>query len=139
MKIKSGFVSNSSSCSFVLFGIGFQTWEEASQALGITEITLNRIPGCQCEVNRDNIKFCPNCGHPAWKDQKGDYGEKIQTAVEHRCHELNLTAMDYDGVYIGARVQGTGKQALDQLGKVNEQILKMFGIEAEFVNGEYFD
>jgi len=58
MKIRCGFVSNSSSSSFVVLGLRVPS-EKVEKILYKEE----RTQGCKCLLEKDNsYKFCPKCG-----------------------------------------------------------------------------
>jgi hypothetical protein len=65
MKIRSGFVSNSSSSSFVIIGVTSNWANRLAKAEGKNysqEPETKTVPGCECNAKRE--KFCPNCGAP---------------------------------------------------------------------------
>jgi hypothetical protein len=120
MKIRHGFVSNSSSTSFGLYGVYIADEEKLiGQLLGEPKVTKN--PGCPHEFNRETIKFCPECGKQAWDImvEKRD----LETVIEKYLKENNV-GLDLEqwnsgdsihcGFYIGIN--------LKQLGDVKDKI-----------------
>ena len=71
MKIRNGFVSNSSSSSFCVFGVNIGDDEKVKKFLkNVAKINIEdqKDQGCSHEFDRDNKKFCPECGQPAWEE-----------------------------------------------------------------------
>ncbi|MCK9458521.1 MAG: hypothetical protein M0R80_02610 [Proteobacteria bacterium] len=146
MKVRLGFVSNSSSSSFSIFGVQ-TTWDELTKVLfpDFKPEPDTQVPNCKHEFNRGNMKFCPECGVKSYRTVRGhkapDYEER-----EEKLNELGWVLYSEtdlgDGVYIGNNLKGRGgKRAavnrLDELKEVNEKMMALFGREADFFTGEY--
>jgi len=72
MKSRQGFVSNSSTTSFSVFGVYIKNEENfLNTLLGPKKVT--QTPGCTHELDREAVKFCPNCGAPAWIIDEEDW------------------------------------------------------------------
>ena len=100
MKLRHGFVSNSSSSSYCIFGVMADVYS-AAKALGVSLPEETSEPGCECKVDRTQGKFCPQCGKPllvTYKYTKSD----LQEFVESKCREIGW-CMESDGYewYIG--------------------------------------
>ena len=111
MKVRNGFVSNSSTSSFCVFGVqcGF---EELAKKLQVD------IP--------DEMKM-DGCYHSF------DHRQKV--CLELHCY--NDEYNDDDSVYVGCSVGGKGQEMIDELTTVNEAVKKFFGKEAETFEGTY--
>ncbi len=146
MKIRLGFVSNSSTSSFSIFGIE-TSWEELNKVLfpKFAPEPDKMVLNCSHEFDRTTMKFCPECGAAAFRKEYGrkkpDYEE-----LHKKIDELGWRLYDEtdlgNGVYIGNNLKGRGgKRAalkrLDELKEVNEKMMALFGREAEFFSGEY--
>jgi hypothetical protein len=84
MKIRHGFVSNSSTSSFscCLCGEEFTGWDASPSEFDcstcvnehimcnkhLEKLPPPRIKGCHHEFDRDNNAFCSQCGEEAWKE-----------------------------------------------------------------------
>ena len=84
MKIRNGYVSNSSTSSFVLVGF-FTNDDEVSLAEKLfgSEETFpkekppTRVRGCQHEES--DAKYCSQCGRPMWieKEYRDEYEDDV--------------------------------------------------------------
>ena len=90
MKIRNGFVSNSSSSSFVcdLCGEVYEGWDASpsdpsyectecenghvmcNEHLKDAKIEVRKTEACEHNFDRDKIKFCPECGTQAWDEEE---------------------------------------------------------------------
>ena len=83
MKIRSGFVSNSSTTSFAIYGVKIHGEEKVFKMLGgIKEKSEPEVCyECKHEFDRKNMKFCPDCGRSSkpivYEDEDIDYYEEI--------------------------------------------------------------
>jgi len=68
MKIRNGFVSNSSSTSFCVFGVYIKDPDALCNKL-MGEVKETKTAGCSHNIDRDKVKFCPDCGAKAWNIQ----------------------------------------------------------------------
>ena len=132
MKVRLGFVSNSSTSSFSIFGVQ-TTWKELNKVLfpDFQPEPDKKVPKCKHEFDRKKMKFCPECGVAAFNMVYG------RTAPDYEEREAKLSELGWvlysetdlgNGVYIGNNLKGRGgKRAavnrLDELKEVNEKML----------------
>ena len=138
MKIRQGFVSNSSTSSFCIFGVGFETVEDVVRALGLAPQKIN---GCDHEFDRTAAKFCPECGEPALVEED-EYD--LANRVEETCALHGLGFENYseecdseDQVFVGRYPGGVGQKLIDDMVAINKSCLELFGKEASLHSGEY--
>jgi len=84
MKIRNGFVSNSSSSSFCIIGVYFDDAKDALDKLSIEVET--KETDCECALDCDKLRpeganFCPSCGSKLFKETtEYDMREQLRTA-----------------------------------------------------------
>lgn len=85
MKIRQGFVSNSSSSSFCIIGVSGSGWiEQLAEAEGLYFEAFERemkpkirmIRGCNCNINTSKGKYCSECGKKIWIEEEIEVPEK---------------------------------------------------------------
>ena len=142
MKIRSGFVSNSSSSSFACFGIPLDTdskIEVFKKLVGyINKGTMKKI-NCIHEFTRDTFNFCPICGKKSWTiiDQDEDFKDGLDSFSPN--NELNRLGLEVitgwlddteETVYfLGVNLEDndkSGKETLDKINKANRIIMDSF-------------
>jgi len=138
MKTRQGFVSNSSSTSFSVFGImlkGDETDSLLDRVLGPVKTTKD--PGCSCDINRDEVKFCPVCGKPAWietteeRDDPCEYETEIEEKLGLEVISWNGGENCGEGTYIGKNLRYWSKELpaiekIEILGNVNNRLVELF-------------
>jgi len=130
MKIRNGFVSNSSSSSFCIMGVAISESELLPlylKAMGKDGSSTIK-PGCRCDIDRDAMKeqgydFCPKC--------RKDIFVEIETEIYEMCEELEL---DYaygesSDVYVGFSLEsGTGVESvIKKLKDAEKKLKELFG------------
>jgi hypothetical protein len=137
MKVRMGFVSNSSTSSFCIFGRYFDTFEEVVKAM---KIERQEIDGCEHTFDRVIMRFCPECGSAA-RVMEND--EDLSERIIATCESYGLEFMDKSyanyGLYIGWEISGKGQELIDNMNKTNTTVLKLFDKEASFYEGAYAD
>ena len=140
MKIRQGFVSNSSASSFCVYGVD-TTVNEAMKALLGREREETKTPGCEHEFDREASKFCSDCGAEAWNVEEEYWGE---CDLEEEADKKGLYSYciygceDYaDGtIILGARLHGRGgkratKKNPEMIAGVDKKLEEFFGEDVE--------
>ena len=130
MKIRNGFVSNSSSSSFCVFGVNIGDEGKVKKFLkNVVQINVEdqREQGCEHDFNRDKNKFCPECGNTAWEEDEyfdvSEYEDEIKKKIG-----LDLIPDCYEGdnaFYLGVDVEmlsGGKGSAEDKIKKLSDAI-----------------
>jgi hypothetical protein len=132
MKIRIGFISNSSTTSFVVFGVSFKNLIEIAKIIKIEYLE----EGCKCEFDRITCKFCPHCGTKAYIQNKHLYDNISQFLLNNN---LDIENFNAQGVYVGKVVVGennkeSGVKLLGTLNNTNNKLLELFDAEGRFYN-----
>jgi hypothetical protein len=145
MKTRNGFVSNSSTSSFFVFGVEAPEIDVLSKMLFGEKPKKEEPkpePGCVHKFDRKKMKFCPECGKPAWimpeieedESEYEDYDE-LSSDVERKWGvELVYCSDGYDGEwYLGANMKSN--PPLDKLVAIDKKLKELFKGETAFHYG----
>jgi len=115
MKIRAGFVSNSSSSSFCMYSV----W-----------------------VSKKQLREVLNIKEPSFDDTKSDHGIEIEEEkIKEELSKLGLDSCgDYESDYmhIGRNIDGQKltQEFMDELERVRNTLYEIVGEDAEFIGGE---
>lgn len=166
MKVRSGFVSNSSTSSFCIYGVYFEESEKMTNELVLKltgkDLTETRtVNGCNCEIEReqlakDGFEFCPKCGSLLSETEEVYEDFDVYDAVEEACDKLGLECSHHSeeglesedcgpGWIIGYHVSGRGgrraaKKTPELLEGISAKLKQTFGedVEIDFWSGTVY-
>ncbi|HUX60709.1 MAG TPA: hypothetical protein VMV32_05310 [Ignavibacteriaceae bacterium] len=133
MKIRKGFVSNSSSTSFSIYGVYVKDSGDALDRL-VGKPKETKTPGCKHKFDRKKVKFCSECGEKAWEshvekrdiDDFEDYFNEAGFDVRAWSGGENCN----DGTYVGKDLDDSKfnecKNKLDILREMEGKLIKIF-------------
>lgn len=137
MKIRAGFVSNSSSSSFCVLGIPVEKTAICKILFGDTTY---KVRACGHSVKPD-MQFCPQCGKKAHEEMEYD-DEEIGKVFKERFGDAAdyLTyGYDYKRRYIGWNIEGLTfakligkKQAVQALEEIFGDTVQVYSAEYEY-------
>lgn len=164
MKIRNGFVSNSSSSSFCIFGVALTESEykklikESVEALKAEEAKKPKpapIPCCKHKFDRENFKFCGICGKPNYEpipeeedfDDEDSYDiiELIDDCDFVKKNKLDSIDTGCDGendICIGLDIGGSnlkGDELIKEITRVNGILKLTYNRKAEIFSGEVYN
>lgn len=143
MKTRVGFVSNSSSTSFCIFGTLIDE-ELLAEKLMDFKPGVSKIPNCHHKIDREKVKYCPECGKASYKEVK------IETPsdedLEDACSSIGLDLYRIDegcedeGLYVGINIKerGSDDKILEKLKDAETFIDNKFGYKCRFFSGSYY-
>ena len=157
MKIRLGFVSNSSTSSFHVFGIAVEKFETLIEAFFKDKniITKHSKPNCDHIFDREKCQFCPTCGKPSWATWTTSKYDEQNIAQECKKKGWNYISEAYDGDFndpgeflgavIGLNLAGKGgkraalKHRVKELEDTEKELKNLFGdnIHTDFLHGTY--
>jgi hypothetical protein len=138
MKIRKGFVSNSSTSSFTCFGIPLNDTNKIEIFKKIVKYTNKgekKEKNCNHSFNREKAKFCPTCGKESWNiinlDEEfdiPDYEDDLKKMgleiiygwLDDHEEEINFLGVDLEDNPM------CGQEKLDKINKVNSVLSEMF-------------
>ncbi len=155
MKIRSGFVSNSSSSSFVM--IGFSLPDASFDRELILKLMFGNNPDVKkllddirlpkkkvrcCKHPEKNSEYCPKCGKPMWKEIEKNWDEEVELLLEEKLEKLGICLQEYmfsNELTIGYKfsiVEGEGTKSekinlLEMAGKI-EEIRSDLGLKLDY-------
>jgi hypothetical protein len=135
MKVRTGFVSNSSTSSFCVFGTEFDTLEAVAELFKIEPPIPEK--GCDHAFDRLVLTHCPECDEPAYYKPEIDEEWISMSLPEDLC----LIDKRYAGyrLYLGCPMDGQGQELINSLTKTNKLIKDLTGKEAHTCRGAYED
>jgi len=143
MKIRNGFVSNSSTSSFFCFGIPLEDTDAMLERF-LGKPKVEKTEGCSHQFDRKAANFCPTCGHQAWHVEEEEREiEELEEPLEKIGLDL-ICGLDGD-YYIGLNMGNIGDKAKSYKEKLNliletgKTIEKEFGKTPDFHMGAGYD
>jgi len=132
MKTRIGFVSNSSTTSFVIYGVQVKLTDALYEKfLGKKEEPKKEV-GCEHKFDREKAKYCPTCGSESWveEEQEEYYYDDIVEFFEYK-YNLDCSAgVEYDdgGIYIGRDIEASDDKdlKLEKLMEVRKTLNELF-------------
>ena len=145
MKIRNGFVSNSSSSSFVISGFylpnGIEMIEVWKKLFGEDEDFPKRKHPTKvrgCSHREMDAKFCPECGKPMWieEDYDSEYEDEISDYIYEACDSIGIKYVQDENFigYVLMRVSdsdgfSSGEVDLQEIIDKTEKLKKILGLE----------
>ena len=130
MKTRSGFVSNSSSSSFCIFGIE----TVYKQVLEILQLGPQKIAGCKHEFNREEANFCPECGKKAWIIEQPGWDD-----IQKACEPWEFWQLpETDWCYVGTHIDDSTIEGLVALQETTKGLETKFKQIPKVHSGEYY-
>lgn len=130
MKTRNGFVSNSSSTSFCVYGVYVDGGTKLLDQLA-GKFVPKKKEGCEHKFNRDSFKFCPECGSQAWHVETDN--RDISYLLECKLQEMGFDVVHWvggensnEGMYFGKDLKSDGAVSLDVLKKTEIKIKETF-------------
>ena len=149
MKVRSGFVSNSSTSSFCTYGVATDYDEIVKLFFDgkNAETTIERRNACYHSFDRENQKFCAECGKQSYIEytRGGHYDtDDMEKAIYEKCG-TSLSVETYDEeestsgdvYYVGSSRMDGGEAGLKDMLAVNAKLKELFGREGDFNFGTY--
>ena len=163
MKIRNGFVSNSSSSSFCIFGVNLTEAEykkliknaiDECKALEAKKPKPTPIPSCKHKFDRETLKFCGICGLAAYEpfppEDEIDEDDYDSTELLDDCefvtkNKLSVMNTGGDGeveICIGLDLGGSdlkGEKLIEEITRVNNILKDAYPRKAEVFSGEIYN
>lgn len=140
MKIRNGFVSNSSSSSFTCFGMPLNDSDKVDIFKKIIKYANKgekKEKNCNHKFNREKSKFCPSCGKASWNiinlDEEfciSDYEsnkalKKMGLEIIEGWLDNGEEGVEFLGVDLEDNPMG-GQEKLEMINKVNGALSELF-------------
>jgi hypothetical protein len=128
MKTRNGFVSNSSTTSFCVYGVHVEDGHALLNKL-MGEPKETKTQGCGHNFDRDKFKFCPECGEKAWNievEERNLYDDlpacfkKLNTGLDVKVWDGGENCGE--GVYIGKDVKSQVLNKSDNIPDTLKQV-----------------
>jgi hypothetical protein len=133
MKIRQGFVSNSSTSSFCVFGIELDNGPALLKKL-IKAGEIEPDKGCEHEFDRKTVKFCEECGEAAYVDPEENF-ESYDLEEYFNNKALDVVNGEGDEIYIGINLENENVN-LKILTKAEELLKELYPKKkAQFYSG----
>lgn len=144
MKVRSGFVSNSSTTSFSVFGVPMK-YTALAKKFKIEQPPKEKFANCVHKFDRDAMKFCPECGAESWDvDEDFSWGD-YDFSDEPILKDLGLDVVDDlnggdGGCYVGRNIDEIkpSKKSVDvlkDLQNVAKVLNEILGKDPKFYGG----
>ena len=164
MKIRNGFVSNSSSSSFCIFGVSLTENEykklikDAVEALKLETESKPKpapIPSCKHKFDRETLKFCGVCGKTAYEPvvEEDDYDDEnsydVQELIDDcdyvKKNKLDVMNIGGDGendICMGLNIGDSelkGDELIKEITRVNGILKLTYSRKAQIFAGETYN
>jgi len=137
MKIRNGFVSNSSSSSFCILGVYFDNAKSVFEALSI-EAKIEAEPSCSCDIDRESLrsdgcKFCPKCGSLLFAEpDEWDFRERLDSELS----KLDIGYLSSEnwlfvGCDIGSENGSNVEPTIEKMQKTHTRLKELFGDDSD--------
>jgi hypothetical protein len=141
MKTRIGFVSNSSSCSFCVYGVNLDI-SEVQEKLKVEVDLSAKTRACSCKDINEKDPYCSKCGCSMWKSyERWETDQLLSNNIAQALHKHNLeyyASYESDYCVVGLDLEGrkNDKKLQTDLKNTEKLIKEWFDIEPQFLGGE---